>query len=549
MEKSDCKTAVVTVWTSNKDFAEQADLITQFGEKVSWLILMSPEQTENLNVVKDTHFGLDSDVVVAFVLVQSSLMTNVHDQKNIGDSTQNSEHTVDESSNKSDNNQCFLPYQENGNFTVDLGKICRSAMEETYCLMQVYKIRKSMNSSVVLCPLGIWDVNNGSSKCKRFVEIEKRVDFHELPLIFGKKEATKAINQDESSPDDDDGDADMDEFSSYFTMILNAKKTVVDFSKYGRKDDDGEWTDLLGAIVREEVDISFDSLSKTLERCSDMSFTHDIVKTTKNIYIQPEESNEFRDIFMAPFDKRLILCVVGSLWKPKLYGGQMMVLISLAFALLIYNSYSAFITSVLSVELSSIRNIDDLLKSDYEIGYAKNGYDEYYLRSMNLSQLNQIYLRGYLHNDIQNVSAGLLRATKGNYGFFASSQLARKQLLNISNYKCQFDIDEIQIKNTVDHMAFIVAKRSPYKKLINLSIVKMYETGVYKYIYSLIHPNLMDCRKPKTYQSARMADLSTAFSILLLGMVVGVLFLVGECLWERKRRIFVYFRKNIHIRK
>ncbi|KAG5863801.1 hypothetical protein JTB14_002507 [Gonioctena quinquepunctata] len=85
-------------------------------------------------------------------------------------------------------------------------------------------------------------------------------------------------------------------------------------------------------------------------------------------------------------------------------------------------------------------------------------------------------------------------------------------------------------------------------KSTKMSIIKMYETGVYKYIYSLIHPNLMDCKKPKTYQSARMADLSTAFSILLLGMMVEVVFLVRECLWERKRRIFVYFQKKIHIR-
>lgn len=57
-----------------------------------------------------------------------------------------------------------------------------------------------------------------------------------------------------------------------------------------------------------------------------------------------------------------------------------MIILGLIFALVIFNAYSAFITSILSVELSNIKNLDDLLASDYRLGYIKNSQDDLYLQ-------------------------------------------------------------------------------------------------------------------------------------------------------------------------
>lgn len=87
---------------------------------------------------------------------------------------------------------------------------------------------------------------------------------------------------------------------------------------------------------------------------------------------------------------------------------------------------------------------------------------------MNESQLNQIYLRGYLHNNINNITEGLIKATKGNYGFFATGHVARKEFLKISGYKCKYDIMEISVKSTINPVAFPMSQLSPYRKVINL---------------------------------------------------------------------------------
>lgn len=75
-----------------------------------------------------------------------------------------------------------------------------------------------------------------------------------------------------------------------------------------------------------------------------------------------------------------LLCLTGSVWKPVTCSGNVVVILSLVFALIIFNSYSAFITSILSVEVSNIRSVDDLLASDYKIGYIKSSQDDVYLQ-------------------------------------------------------------------------------------------------------------------------------------------------------------------------
>ena len=56
---------------------------------------------------------------------------------------------------------------------------------------------------------------------------------------------------------------------------------------------------------------------------------------------------------------------------------------------MIYNAYAAFITSVLSVRVASIRGLDDLLESDFQFGYTLRGQDEAFLRVSHLIGLYQ----------------------------------------------------------------------------------------------------------------------------------------------------------------
>lgn len=68
----------------------------------------------------------------------------------------------------------------------------------------------------------------------------------------------------------------------------------------------------------------------------------------------------------------------GSPWYPKSLSGKITLLISLIFALVIYNAYAGFITSILSVQAAGIKSLTDLLFNNYKLGYSGN--DDEYIR-------------------------------------------------------------------------------------------------------------------------------------------------------------------------
>ncbi|XP_019760014.2 uncharacterized protein LOC109537648 isoform X2 [Dendroctonus ponderosae] len=450
----------------------------------------------------------------------------------------------------------------------------------SFCMLQIYKVRKTCNQSLVVRPLGQWTYQEGVANLRSYQSVDTRIDFQGTALNFGRKLAGKetATVSEEAAVEDDNDTDHLDSIADYICAYLNASKAVKSFPTLGLKGETGNWSGLLGAVVSQEVDIGLDSVIKSPELYSDMVFTQDIFISERHVYVKPEQSDGARDIFLATFQPNLLAnvlatglllaaamfvytslrashCSLGGLsdalfWslgiismqgtqiQAKSAAGNMIIVISLVFALVIYNAYSAFITSKLSVKLTEIRTIADLLASDYDIGYATNSPDEVFLRSMNETQLNQIYLRGYLRKNINNITEGLLKATQGNYGFFASRRVARKAFLKISGYKCKFEIMEIQTPKTKNYVAFPMSPTSPYRKAIDRCLIKMRESGVHDYMKSSIEPQLPKCDQQSSFQSARLNDIVTAIALFYVGIGAGLLILMGECVCKKRREIW-----------
>lgn len=72
----------------------------------------------------------------------------------------------------------------------------------------------------------------------------------------------------------------------------------------------------------------------------------------------------------------------------------------------------------------------------------------------------------------------------------------------------------------------------------------MYETGIYKYIYSTIHPNLLNCEYRQIYQGAKLPDLSAAFFLLLTGHLLGIIIVLVECFWYRRARVVPLYKQK-----
>ncbi|CAB0036341.1 unnamed protein product [Trichogramma brassicae] len=201
-----------------------------------------------------------------------------------------------------------------------------------------------------------------------------------------------------------------------------------------------ENNDLVRGLTSGEIDIGAAYFEADLDRNKLLSFSYPIVhfklvafaqgnlgiatfvfcNGRRSIYFRPPETSS--NIFLQPFSPKLLLCVLGTLvlivavmevinyvtlfihwnedqehfglgeatlwclsimciqgspWTPRTRAGKTVLLVSLIFSLITYNSYSGFITSILSVKTTMINNVSDFFHYDYAFGCSKS--DENYI--------------------------------------------------------------------------------------------------------------------------------------------------------------------------
>ncbi|XP_049855474.1 glutamate receptor ionotropic, delta-1-like [Schistocerca gregaria] len=442
-------------------------------------------------------------------------------------------------------------------------------------LLQVYKIRPALNSSLVVVPLGRWDRANGTAALTSPRALEARGDLQEAVGGAGGVKDLKT-----ASVDDDSDDArNLIDVMEFVARSLNASYELVAFPMLGWRNSEGAWLHLLGAVTRGAVDVGLDNVVITKERARDMFFSFPLVESMKNIYFRRPEGGALRDIFLAPFSPRLlacvaatgtvlalaaaaataagvgagladrrwgageafvwsisVLCMQGSTWNPRTASGSLVLMFGLVFALVMYNAYAAFITSVLSVRVASIRGLDDLLQSDFQFGYTLAGQGEMFLRTANDSLLRRLYLRGLVGNTgVHDSSEGLRRAVRGGYAFFVSSRLARRALAFTVELQRRCDVRELPVEATRSSVALPMSRTSPFRRLLNLSLLRMREAGALARAREALLPPLPRCHDESAFNSARLADVYSAFLLLGSGLMGAAALTVAEFVWKRRR--------------
>ncbi|KAI8422439.1 hypothetical protein MSG28_006278 [Choristoneura fumiferana] len=122
-------------------------------------------------------------------------------------------------------------------------------------------------------------------------------------LVVGRCNSTG----DGTSASDDDGPsapALLDDVLHFLIFKINS-------TKLGFRSYEGAWTGLLGALTDQSVDIALEPVTVLAPRYQDMDFIFPIAETMCNIYIRHQETSTVRDIFLAPFSARLLVCVLA----------------------------------------------------------------------------------------------------------------------------------------------------------------------------------------------------------------------------------------------
>lgn len=205
--------------------------------------------------------------------------------------------------------------------------------------------------------------------------------------------------------------------------------------------------------------------------------------------------------------------IAGSPWRPSSKSGSLLLICGLLFALVIYNAYAAFITSVLSVKTARIKGLEDLIYSDFAFGYTLGNTDELFLRvssnlvsnvleqrmkfvielfsycialrewitfslfipqTVNDSLLRELYFMGLRKNDgVKDPIMGMHRAGKGEYAFFVAARFGRRALRRDVAYSQRCDIQELILPITRTVAAIPMSRKSAIKKIMNFRYFRL----------------------------------------------------------------------------
>ncbi|XP_034944276.1 uncharacterized protein [Chelonus insularis] len=551
-----------------------------FDYYISWLLITSRPNDASIDIsLRNLSIGINTDVIIA----TSSRLNQYTQTRDFWNKTCKAlrDYTTTYEYIDTNNEENII---ENVTQNLDYSPKINSTV--CFYLVHIYKIKISDNFSLIVDPLGSW--SPGMLMIKLPMDVVLRNNFHRLPIIVGVLNGTSE-SQDEENSSYEDGNSDdspLNDFINFLASSLNASLETVFHEKVGTMTNK-VWSNLLGDIYSGNVDIGLGYITINDDRQRDMTFSHPLIRYTRNIYIRPPESSSMRDIFLQPFNNRLLLCVAlmhtlivltigtinyatknssykqsmkgtsfgeatlwctgimfmqGSPWKPQTLSGKLALLSSLIFALVTYNAYAGFITSILSVQVTGIKNVNDLLQNNFKVGYSE--LDDEFMRTTNDSNLRLLYIKAFNSRESRlDTTLGLKKAVDGGYGFFASASLARRTLRTaLIQERCS--LKEIEVGQTFTTVALPMEKQSPYEKIINLSILKMREHGVIDRIADRMLPDMPKCRDSTTFRSARIADVYSAFIILMIGVVTAISLGIVERIWNNrlnlKNKLFNY---------
>ncbi|KPJ12050.1 Glutamate receptor, ionotropic kainate 1 [Papilio machaon] len=366
---------------------------------------------------------------------------------------------------------------------------------------------------------------------------------------------------------------------SFLIDRLNATNYMQYYSKLGFQTYEGTWTGLLGALMDNSIDIGLEPVTSHASRNQNMDFVFPLAETMFNIYIREQETTAVRDIFLAPFNPVLLACVFavgfgativiyiiskfapsvansrsmrftealvwstgilcqqGGSQTPSNPAASILLIVCLLFASVTYNSYAAFITSVLSVRVASVDTVSAVLQStNLKIGYIRNGPDQMYLMSTKDVQLNAFYIRGYseAENLVSSAEEGLFRAAKQDYAFFSEQRTARTTLRSLSQSRGRCSLRELPVPSTRAQLAFPLSKRSPYARPILVSLLQLRGAGVVARLSAALVPAMPTCEPPPRFASARAADVRSALVVFLIGLFASMFIGIVEYCWNKR---------------
>ncbi|NWI10907.1 GLRK protein, partial [Crypturellus soui] len=376
------------------------------------------------------------------------------------------------------------------------------------------------------------------------------------------------------------------ELEGYCMELLQALAAMLHFSyrvkvvgdgQYGAVSPKGNWTGMIGEIIRQEADIAVAPLTVTSAREEVVSFTTPFLQTGIGILLRKDSASQEVPLFhfLAPFSKEtwtglffayvltcLCLCLVArlspyewnepkkeenhftflnSLWfgagalalqgvtpRPKALSVRVIAAIWWLFTLALVAAYIANFTALLSAgsEQLPIQTFEDLVKQrELEFG-TLDGSSTYYFFKNSKNPVHQLiyeYMekrRDYVL--VKTYQEAIQRVLDSNYAFIGeavSQDLAAARHCNL-----------LRAPEVIGARGFGIAtpKGSPWTKRLSVAILSLRESGQLEQLRTKWWESR--CRRHTRERWAPLPPnaLTGLFLILGIGLAVGILLALLE---------------------
>uniref|UniRef100_A0A8V0Z4P4 Kainate binding protein n=1 Tax=Gallus gallus TaxID=9031 RepID=A0A8V0Z4P4_CHICK len=367
------------------------------------------------------------------------------------------------------------------------------------------------------------------------------------------------------------------ELEGYCIDLLKALASMLHFSykvkvvgdgKYGAISPSGNWTGMIGEILRQEADIAVAPLTVTSAREEEMSFFHFLAPFSKETWtgllfayvltcvclflvarLSPCEWNE-------PKNEENHFTFLNSLWfgagaltlqgvtpRPKAFSVRVIAAIWWLFTIALLAAYIANFTALLSSgsEQLSIQTFEDLVKQrKLEFGTLDGSSTFYFFKNSK----NPIHRMVYEYMDkrrdhvlVKTYQEAVQRVMESNYAFIGESisqDLAAARHCNL-----------IRAPEVIGARGFGIAtaQASPWTKKLSVAVLKLRETGDLDYLRNKWWESSCLHKSREGWSPLQPQALGGLFLTLAIGLALGVIAAMVE-LSNKSRHAAGHIKKS-----
>ncbi|XP_055315345.1 ionotropic receptor 75a-like [Sitodiplosis mosellana] len=372
--------------------------------------------------------------------------------------------------------------------------------------------------------------------------------------------------------------------TEFLMSYLNATAEYSIVPSWGYKDDNNEWSGMVGQLVRHEAELGASPLFMTVERVPIIQYIASPTETGSRFIFRSPKLSYTDNVFLLPFDDFVWYCLIvlvivtavfliisvfvewkyvatylqaktsasdlgpsigdiffvifgavcqqGSALTPRSAAGRMIMAVAFTILMFLYTSYSANIVALLQSPSTRIKTLKDLYESRLEIGVDDTVFNRYYFSHAEESIRKKIYMEKVLkkngQDNFMSLEEGVQRIRKGLFAFHMERALGYKLMSEtfFEDEKC--GLVEIAYLQVTDPW-YAIKKNSSFQELFKIGLMRMHEHGL-----SERENTRMYTRKPRcvgtqgNFITASLIDTKPALLILLWGHLAAFTALVVE---------------------